>query len=69
MEPVIMEKKKCRKCGVGRLDTRTKRGFLVKVLLFWLPIKRYRCDTCFKKSYVLKSGSLPERQKSVPQVL
>lgn len=59
MDPIIMEKKKCRRCGVGRLDSRAKRGVLVKAFLFWLPIKRYRCDNCYKKSYVLGSASVP----------
>jgi len=58
MDPVIMEKKKCRRCGVGKLDTRAKRGILVKTFLFWLPIKRYRCDNCYKKSYVLGSANV-----------
>lgn len=58
MDPIIMEKKKCRRCGVGRLDTRAKRGVLVKTFLFWLPIKRYRCDSCYKKSYVFGSANV-----------
>jgi hypothetical protein len=68
MPPVIMEKKKCRKCGVGRLDTRAKRGILVKIFLFWLPIKRYRCGICFKKSYVLGSSAVLVKDHE-PQLL
>jgi len=62
MDPIIMERKKCRKCKRGKLDTRAKRGVFVKTFLFWLPIKRYRCDTCYKKSYVFGSASVPAKQ-------
>lgn len=65
MDPIIMEKKKCRKCGKGRLDTRAKRGVLVKTFLFWLPIKRYRCDSCYKKSYVIGSSTIPVKQPNL----
>lgn len=50
---VIRERRKCSKCGKGELDTRVKRGFLVKLLLFWLPFKRYRCNVCWKSTYIL----------------
>ncbi len=47
--------KKCPKCSTGMLKTRAKRPFLVKYALFFLPIKRYRCTNCHKKSYVFGS--------------
>ena len=52
-----MDRKKCKKCNRGKLSERTKRGFWVKTILFWLPIKRYRCDYCNKKSYVVGSAT------------
>ena len=56
-----MKRKKCPKCKIGRLETRVKRGVLVKTFLFWLPIKRYRCDNCYRKSYVLGSSGIPAK--------
>jgi transposase-like protein len=55
MNLVISDRKKCRRCNKGKLDTRVKRGILVKAFLFWLPIKRYRCDACNRKSYAFGS--------------
>lgn len=46
------DKRKCPRCGKGLLDTRVPRAFWVKLFLFWLPIKRYRCDNCNKKIHV-----------------
>ncbi len=54
MEP-IKERKKCTKCGKGELDTRIPRSFFVKTFLFWLPLKRYRCNICWAKTYVYGS--------------
>lgn len=45
---------KCPHCEKGQLDTRVKRGFLVKYLFVWMNVKRYECNTCGKKSYVKK---------------
>lgn len=45
--------KKCKKCDTGILEDRVKRPLLIKTLLFWLPVKRYKCDYCNKKSYLL----------------
>lgn len=42
----------CPKCGKAALDTRVPRPFLVKLLLFWLPLRRFECSFCFKRSYV-----------------
>jgi hypothetical protein len=50
---IIKERKKCTKCANGVLDTRVPRGLFVKVLLFWLPLKRYRCNGCWKKTYFM----------------
>jgi len=51
MEPTN-NRRKCPKCSVGYLDSRTARELWVKVLLFWLPVKRYKCSSCKQKSYV-----------------
>jgi hypothetical protein len=32
----------------------------MKVILFWLPIKRYRCDVCLKKGHYFKNLSLKD---------
>jgi hypothetical protein len=50
---IIKERRKCTKCDTGILDTRVSRGFLIKMFLFWLPLKRYRCNVCWKKSYIM----------------
>lgn len=52
--------KKCPKCETGLLKARVKRPFMVKYLLFWLPLKRYQCNTCHKKTY--KFGSYPRKK-------
>ncbi len=57
METTIT-KKKCSKCFRGTLDYRTPRGFWVKTLLFWLPIRRYRCGYCDKKTYLYGSSNV-----------
>jgi hypothetical protein len=49
--------RKCPKCKKGTLDYRTPRGFFVKAFLFWLPIRRYRCSKCTKRSYIIGSAS------------
>lgn len=43
----------CPKCKKGSLTERVRRPILVKILLGWLPLKRYRCYQCYKKTYVL----------------
>ncbi len=43
---------KCPKCGTGYLDTRVPRGFFVKHVLFWLDVKRYKCNNCGNKVYL-----------------
>lgn len=42
----------CPRCKV-ELDGRVPRGFLVKHLLFFLPLKRYICYRCQRKRYIL----------------
>lgn len=42
----------CSKCK-KRLDGRVPRGRLVKMFLFWLPLKRYKCIACNRKLYIL----------------
>jgi hypothetical protein len=42
----------CGKGSRGDLE-RISRGLLVKSLLFWLPLKRYKCVRCRRKRLVL----------------
>jgi hypothetical protein len=42
----------CPKCKKGGLNSRIKRGLLIKVFLFWLPLKHYKCSNCLRKTYV-----------------
>lgn len=42
----------CPKCA-NQMDSRISRGFLVKNLLFFLPLKRYKCLACGKKKYFI----------------
>jgi hypothetical protein len=44
---------RCLECRNGTSMHRTKRALAVKILLFWLPIKRYKCTKCSKKTYIL----------------
>lgn len=41
----------CWKCK-SSLDYRVPRGMMVKMLLFWVPLRRYYCYGCAKKRYV-----------------
>lgn len=50
----IQQTRKCLKCNKGTLDTRVKRGLLARTFLFFLPIKRYMCNNCQKKAYVMQ---------------
>ncbi len=43
---------RCPRCKGGILEDRVPRGFIVKYLLGVLPLRRYICYKCFKKSYV-----------------
>ncbi len=45
----------CNKCK-KRMQSRVARGKFVKTLLFWLPLKRYKCNSCNHKRYVLSSA-------------
>ena len=63
METTMMVRQQCKKCHRGFLDSRVRRALLVKVALFWLPIKRYRCNFCDKKTYLFGS-SLQRRQQN-----
>ncbi|WP_143822117.1 hypothetical protein [Mucilaginibacter pedocola] len=50
-------KPKCPKCQTGHLTRRAKRPLWMKTLLFWLPIKRYECGSCYRRSYVFGTYS------------
>jgi ribosomal protein L37AE/L43A len=43
----------CPKCK-SELDNRVPRSFVVKNLLFFLPIKRYICYKCQRKRYIIR---------------
>jgi len=43
----------CPKCK-SELDNRVPRGFFVKKVLFFLPLKRYMCYKCQRKRYILR---------------
>lgn len=42
-------------CGKGlKTDMqRIRRTFLMKTLLFWLPLKRYKCDKCVRNRWMM----------------
>jgi transposase-like protein len=42
----------CPRCK-SELDSRVPRGFFVKKMLFFLPLKRYICYKCQRKRYIL----------------
>jgi hypothetical protein len=43
----------CPKCKT-QLDDRVPRGFFVKNLFFFIPLKRYICYRCQRKRYILQ---------------
>lgn len=48
-EPILYVK--CPRCKIGDLNTRVRRGPIVKYLLFLTDIKRYRCNNCYAKVF------------------
>jgi len=47
------EKKYC-SCGGVRSDMqRIRRNAFMKLFLFWLPIKRYKCQRCFRNHWIM----------------
>lgn len=46
------EYQKCPSCKTGFLDTRVKRSFLYKNVLFFLKVKRYKCSACNCKRHI-----------------
>jgi transposase-like protein len=42
----------CPKCK-RKMDIRITRSIFVKIFLFWLPIRRYKCSNCGNKRHVL----------------
>jgi len=44
----------CTKCNKGTLN-RVRRPLLVKLALFWLPLKKFKCNYCDKKTYIIDS--------------
>lgn len=43
---------KCPSCKTGFLDTRVKRSFLYKNILFFVKVKRYKCSACNHRQHV-----------------
>ncbi len=62
---ICKERKKCKKCETGVLDTRVHRGVLAKLFLFWIPLKRYRCNECWKKTYIIGSVWIQKKHNLV----
>lgn len=58
----------CPKCKHGVLDDRVPRGFIVKYLLGFLPLRRYICYACFKKSYIWHKPQKAHVHEHVPQL-
>lgn len=46
----------CWRCHQA-LDTRISRSLILKILLFWLPMKVYFCQKCLTKRYILSFKS------------
>ncbi|HEY9195441.1 MAG TPA: hypothetical protein VIM77_04225 [Mucilaginibacter sp.] len=48
---------KTKKCPCGRTDRgelmRIRRTPFMKIFLFWLPLKRYRCYACMRNRWLL----------------
>jgi len=53
----------CPKCKKGVLSSRIKRSWAIKILLFWLPLKRYRCNYCSEKVYMFNSPKRSKKRK------
>ncbi len=52
---LTIQAKRCPFCRRGQLTDRVPRAFLVKTILFFLPLKRYKCYNCGRKPYVFES--------------
>lgn len=46
---------RCPRCDAAWLHDRVPRPWWVKTFLFFLPLKRYTCYRCKKKTYVWES--------------
>ncbi|WP_089786585.1 hypothetical protein [Chitinophaga sp. YR573] len=42
----------CPKCKQANLEDRVPRGMFIKKLLWFLPLRRYICYRCCRKSYI-----------------
>lgn len=49
----------CSKCN-RRYSAWIERSLLVKMFLFWLPLKRYRCITCGHARHLIRSSPFCE---------
>lgn len=45
--------RRCPRCKKGRLYDRVPRAYFVKIFLFFLPLRRYKCYYCGKRPYIL----------------
>ena len=41
----------CPKCKLTDTADRIRRPMIVKLMFFWLPLRRYRCLFCLKTTY------------------
>ncbi|MVT08897.1 hypothetical protein [Chitinophaga tropicalis] len=57
----------CPKCKHGTLDDRVPRGFFVKYVLGFLPLRRYICYACFKKTYIWHKEKPAHVHEALPQ--
>ncbi|RKR81214.1 hypothetical protein BDD43_1359 [Mucilaginibacter gracilis] len=58
---LVPSKPKCKTCGRD-FESRVKRSFFVKKVLFFLPFKKYKCSSCRKQVYVLSPKVKTEKQ-------
>jgi len=47
----------CKKCEHGIVE-RVQRGFFLKNVLFFLPVKKYMCTGCFRQWLVLTNSGV-----------
>ncbi|MBW8687366.1 hypothetical protein [Chitinophaga rhizophila] len=56
----------CPKCKHGVLEDRLPRGFFVKYVLGFLPLRKFICYSCLKTSYILHKPEQKEETVSAP---
>lgn len=51
-EAPVLKIRYCPRCKTGVLYERVPRPWWVKTFLFFLPLKRFKCYRCNRKSYI-----------------